>query len=169
MSDAFNRACEDAQEEYGNDSYNGQINNCQLAGDVTHKRGQFKEDDFFHEHILENVGKREVKGYCERKPKHNTNKIQSVVKNFPQKGTRKWITKYQAINSYTDEVVAEDVSQTGCIKKGRDYVEVNPNVRLVIKITKQLVGGTRKVAEIQYKKASNEKNGLYTFVGWAPE
>jgi hypothetical protein len=169
MSEAFSKAVEEAREEHGNDSYNGEINNCSLAGDVTHKRGEFKEDDFFHNWILDNTDKRDVKGYCQRKPRLNGNKIRSVVKNYPQKGTRKWVTKYLALNKWTGEVVAEDESQTRCIKKGRAYVDKHNKVSIEIQISKRLVDGVTKVADIEYKAAADEKPGLYTFVGWAPE
>ena len=169
MSDAFQNACEEAREEYGNDSYNGQINNCQLAGDVTHKRGEFKEDDFFYDWILDNTDRRDVKGYCVRKPKHNTNKIQSVVTNYPQKGARKWVTKYIVIDKWKGHTVAEADSQTAAIKKARDYVEADHHARAEVQIQKTLVGGKNKVADVEYKKAADEREGLYTFVGWAPE
>jgi len=170
MSDAFNRACEDAQEEYGNDSYNGQINNCEFAGDLTYKRKEFKSEGAFIDWIIETYPeKREVHGFCSKKPITNTNKIKTVVTNYPQKGTRKWVTKYLALNKWNGEVVCEAESQTECIKKARAYVEKNPNIMLEVQIQKILAGGKNKVADINYKKASKESHGTYTFVGWAPE
>ena len=169
MADAFKNAQEEAREEYGNDSYNGQINNCSLVGDVSHKQGEFKEQDFFHTWILDNTNKRDVKGYCSRKPVTNTNKIKTVVTNYPQKGTRKWVTNYIGVTAFDGDVICEDISQTECIRKAREYVENNPNKRVEIQIRKVLIGGKVKVADINYKQASNEKAGQYTFVGWAPE
>jgi hypothetical protein len=169
MADAFANAQEEAREEYGNDSYNGQINNCSLVSDVTHKRGSFKEEDFFHDWILDNTNKRDVKGYCVRKPKLNTNKIKTIVTNHPQKGARKWVTKYIALDKWEGTAVCEAESQTECIKKARAYVEKHPNIRLEVQIQKTLVGGKNKVADIEYKNASDEKEGMYRFVGWAPE
>ena len=169
MQNAFRNAQEEAREEYGNDSYNGQINNCELDGDVTHKRGEFKEDDFFHDWILDNTNKRDVKGYCVREPKGNKNKTKSVVTNYPQKGTRKWSTWYLIHNSWTDEILGGDASQTEAIKKARAYVEKHPNINIDVRITKKLDEGQIKVADVKYKKASDEREGLYTFIGWAPE
>jgi hypothetical protein len=170
MSDAFNKAVEEANDEYGHQQgYSGEINNCELVGDVTHRRGEFKEDDFFHQWILDNTDKRDVKGYCARKPVTNSNKIKTVVTNYPQKGTRKWVTKYIALDKWTGTAVCEADSQTECIKKARAYVEKHPDKMLEVQIQKTLVGGKNKVADINYKKASKEKPGLYTFVGWAPE
>lgn len=169
MTDAFRRAQERAQEEYGNDSYNGQINNCSLVGDVTDKQHQFKEQDYFHTWILNNTGKRDVKGYCISKPVVNNNKIKTVVTNFPQKGTRKWETLYVGVTKFDGNQVCSDASQTECIKKARAWVEKNPDKQVDVTIRKKLTEGKNLVASINYKKATNEKDGLYCFVGWAPE
>jgi hypothetical protein len=170
MQDAFKRAQEEATEEYGyQQGYSGHINCCELDGDVTHKRGSFAEEDYFHQWILNNTSKRDVKGYCITEPVVNTNKIKTVVTNFPQKGTRKWETVYVAFSNRDGCAIHTDISQTNCIKKAREYVEKNPNVSIHIEIRKRLVGSQTRVATIDYKKATNEKDGLYCFVGWAPE
>ena len=170
MQDAFRNAQKEAEDEYGHQQgYSGHINCCSLDSDVTHRRGDFEEDDYFHSWILDNTHKRDVKGYCISKPVVNTNKIKTVVTNFPQKGTRKWETVYIAVTKWDRNQVCEDVSQTQCIKKAREYVEKNPTIQLDVIISKRLVGDQTKVATIDYKKATNEKDGLYCFVGWAPD
>jgi hypothetical protein len=170
MQDAFRKAKAEADDYYGHqEGYSGAINNCELAGDVTHKKGGFDEDDYFHQWILDNTEKRDVKGYCKTPPVTNTNKIKTVVTNYPQKGTRKWVTKYRGVDKWEGDVVCEADSQTECIKQARAYVEKNPNKMIEVQIHKALEGGKFKVADINYKKASNEKDGLYVFVGWAPE
>lgn len=165
MQDAFQKAQRIAEREYGDDLYNGQINNCSLIGDVSSKRSNFAEDDYFETWILDNTSKRDVKGYCTSKPIENNNKIKTVVENFPQVGTRKWITKYFGIEKFTGTSVCNDVSQTECIKKARIYVEKHPDSNIDIVIKKVLEEGHTKVATITYKKAINEKNGTYVFVG----
>ena len=35
IHEAFKIACEEAREDYGNDTYNGKINNCEFVGDLT--------------------------------------------------------------------------------------------------------------------------------------
>jgi len=170
MQDAYRSLVNEAKEEHGSDPYNGEINNCELSGDITHRRSDFKDEGKFIDWIIEDKAqKREVYGFCVKKPVSNTNQIKTVVTNFPQKGTRKWITKYIALDKWEGNVVCEAESQTECIKKARAYVEQHPNIRVEVQIQKTLVGGKNKVADIEYKKASNEKLGTYTFVGWAPE
>jgi len=167
MADAFKRAKEAAEEEYGHQQgYSGAINCCELVGDVTHKQGDFDEQDFFHTWILDHTSKREVKGYCINKPIVNNN---TVVTNYPQKGARKWETIYVGVTKFDGNQVCSDASQTECIKKARAWVEKNPNKEVNIMIKKKLIEGNNLVASIKYKKASDEKDGLYCFVGWAPE
>jgi hypothetical protein len=166
IKEAFRNAQEEAQEEYGTDSYNGSINNCYLTKDVSSKRPTMHPTELY-DYIIERVDKREVMGWCENAPKLNENKIKSQVKNFPQEGARKWVTVYQAIKPWSNEVVAEDKTQTGCIKKARAYVERHKG-SLEIIITKRLESGKEKCATVSYKKAAGEKNGKYVFVGMAP-
>ena len=169
IQEAFNNAQEEAQEEYGSDSYNGQINNCQFMKDVTHKVGDFDEDDHLYEWIIGRANKREVYGYCTQDPITNHNKTKSEVKNIPQHGSRKWETRYVGVGHYDDTEYVSAKTQTEAIKKARAHVEKNPGLRLKIKVTKVLTQGEQVCAEIKYKKSSKERLGSYTFVGWAPE
>jgi len=171
MADAFRKLQIDAEEEYGNDSYNGEINNCSLLGDVSNQRHKFDEDDHFEEWIYNNkISKRDAVGYCTQNPVANTNKIKTTVTNYPQKGTRKWETRYVAESLTSDKYIGiSEKSQTDAIKKARAYVEKHPEVRLRINITKVLVGAETKVAAIEYKKAGKESDGHYTFIALAPE
>lgn len=167
MREAFDNAVKDADDYYGHqEGYSGSINTCSLTKDVTHlykSMGRNKLED----HIIENTNKREVWGYCIEEPKTNNNKIKSVVENYPQHGTRKWKTIYQAVDEWSGDVKATADSQTECIKKARAYVEKNPDTTLVIKIAKVLETGNQKCAKVKYKKATNERLGKYVFVGWA--
>ena len=169
MRDAFKNAVEEANEYYGHqEGYSGAINTCELVKDVTSKRPTMHPDDL-ERWIIDNTGKREVMGYCARQPKLNENKIKTQVINTPQKGTRKWVTKYHGVDRWTGNIVVRADKQTECIKKARAYVEKNPNSTIVIEIAKELAEGNRKCAEIKYKKAAGEKDGLYVFAGWAAE
>jgi len=172
MRDAFNNAVQDANEEYGHqEGYSGAINNCELVGDVGKERHRFQEDDHFEEWILENkASKREVYGYCTQNPVTNNNKIKTVVHNIPQKGTRKWETRYVAQARYGDSnPCINEKTQTEAIKKARAFVEKNPSAAVKVVITKILVKGGSVCASIDYKKATGERDGCYTFVGYAPE
>lgn len=172
MQDAFNNAQREAEEEYGHQQgYSGAINCCDLVRDVTNKFNNFSEEDDFEEWILSHTNKRDVYGYCTNKPITNKNKVKTVVHNIPQKGTRKWETRYVAEdrNGQYNNFHISEKTQTEAIKKARAYVEKNPNARLEITITKELVEGNTTCAKIDYKKASNERNGHFVFVGFAPE
>lgn len=167
MQDAFKNACEEADDYYGHqEGYSGAINTCHLVKDVSSKRPSMHPDDL-QRWIIDNTGKREVMGYCESPPKRNENKIKTVVENTPQHGTRKWVTVYEAVESWDGIVVATASTQTECIKKARTWVEKNPNKTVVIKIAKKLQEGNTECARIKYKKAAGEKDGVYVFAGWA--
>lgn len=166
IQEAFRYAVEEAELEYGRDPYNGAINHCDLTKDVSHLKKTMSLDKL-HQYMVNNTSKRCVMGYCKEKPILNTNKTKSTVLNFPQKGTRKWQTIYQAID-WQGKVYAEKKSQTECIKEARKFVEKNPNLSLDIVISKKLVDGRTKCASISYKSSKKERLGTYVFVGWAP-
>lgn len=166
IQEAFGNAQEEAEEKYGNDSYNGAINNCSLIGDYTSKRPTMHPDELA-ELILSKTDNREVIGYCLQQPKLNENKIKTQVQNFPQQGARKWVTIYKAVD-WSGKEVARDKKQTGCIKKARAYVEKHINVTLDIIISKELETGNSKCATISYKPAAGERLGKYLFIGMAP-
>jgi len=168
INEAFKNAQKEAEEEHGRDSYNGAINNCSFIRDVTNKLGQFSESDYLDEWIIDNTNKRDVMGYCINDPKPNLNKTKSHVERIPQKGTRKWVTKYEAYNLYSDEVYATADKLDECISKARTLVEKGSINSVDIRITKQLEVGNTKCARVNYKKSKNEKSGTYVFVGFAP-
>jgi hypothetical protein len=125
--------------------------------------------DELEQWMINNTHKREVMGYCVRQPKVNENKIKTKVDNIPQKGTRKWTTEYHGVEKYSRDILVSARTQAECIKKARAYVEKNPDTTIVIEIAKTLAEGNRKCAEVTYKKAAGEKDGLYVFAGWAAE
>lgn len=169
INDAFKNAQKEAEEEYGRDIYNGAINNCSFIRDVTNKLGQFSESDHLDEWIINNTNKREIMGYCINEPKLNTNKTKSHVERIPQKGTRKWVTKYEAYNIYNhDEVYVTADKLDDCISKARNLIEKGSISSLDVRITKQLEVGNTKCARVNYKKSKNERSGTYIFVGFAP-
>jgi hypothetical protein len=165
MQEAFANLQKEAEEEYGSDPYNGEINNCFLQGD---KSSQYKSKDELINYVRDKTGKRDAYGIVIEKPVGNTNKVKTQVDNTPQKGTRKWETVYQAEN-WLGDVILTAPSQTECIKKARAWVEKNPETQLRITIAKKLVVGNRECAVIKYKKAQGERLGTYFFAAWAPE
>lgn len=167
MQEAFKSACEEDNDYYGHqEGYSGGIHTCDLHKDVTPLL-KTKKMSALNDYISDNCDKREVWGYCIKEPVLNKNKVKSQVNVTPQKGTRKWVTIYKAVTAYEHVEVARDISQTACIKKAREYVEKNLEKTLEIIIAKELVGSNARCASITYKKATNEKLGLYQFVGWA--
>ena len=167
IKEAWKIACEQEREENGTDPYNGSMHHCELTKDVTSKKPTMLEEELV-QYMIDNSDKREVMGFCKEQPKANENKIKTVVENFPQKGTRKWKTVYQAVNSWTDEVCVTAEKQTECITKARAYIEKHPDVTLTIRIVKELTEGNSQCAKIKYKPASNERLGTYVFAGMAP-
>lgn len=170
MSEAWKIAQEEAEEEHGHEQgYSGNLNCCEFEEDVTYKLRNMSPKKL-EQWMYDNVEKREAYGYCKVKPKGNTNKTKSVVKNIPQKGTRKWETVYIAEtmgwNGGMERVRAS--TQTECVKKARAWVEKNPDQSLSIRITKELTKGNIKCAEVSYKASKTESKGTYVFIGCAP-
>lgn len=167
IKDAFKRACEEDQDYFGHqEGYSGGIHTCWLQKDVTSML-KTKTQAQVEEYIADNANKRDAWGFCIDQPVTNKNKVKSQVDVTPQKGTRKWETIYKAVTTWDEREVARDKSQTNCIKKARAYVEANPDVSLKVIIAKELVEGNSQCATVNYKKAKDEKLGLYRFVAWA--
>lgn len=162
--EAFERLQNEDAYEYGHDSYNGGFNN------VTILLAEVKE-------LPEDIGKRYAVGRCIRKPVQNTNKVKSEVKAFPNKGERTWVTEYYTEPSPLCALRNEekhiptfiDTHQEKCIEKARQYVEKNPGIELEVHIRKVLKGKVTKVAEVKYKPSSDEKEGIWEFIGGCPE
>lgn len=167
INDAFERACKEDSDYYGHqEGYSGGLHTCELHKDVTSLL-KTKGMNELNDYIADNCNKRDAWGYCIEQPIENKNKVKSQVDVTPQKGARKWETIYKAVTSWEGKEVARDKSQTACIKKARVYVEANPNSSIKVIITKELIEGNAQCATVTYKKSTNEKLGLYQFVGWA--
>jgi len=158
LQSAFKRLQDECREEYGGDIYNGEWNNCQGVREVS--AAEFDKCDDMSKY-------QPAIAKCIRKPIVNTNKIKTVVTNYPVTGTRKWVTKYQATtyrNNYA-EMVVDELTQGAAIKKARAWVEKYPEDNLTVHIAKVLEGQKTMVAKIDYKSASNEKNGTWEIYG----
>tara|TARA_R110000868_G_scaffold5681_3_gene33590 strand:+ start:1047 stop:1595 length:549 start_codon:yes stop_codon:yes gene_type:complete len=166
INEAWEQAVENANEYSGHqEGYSGDLNTCDFTRDLTSKLKSMSETEL-KIYIYEKCPKWEAWGYCRKKPILNKNKIKTVVKTNPQKGTRIWKTVYQGKNRYGDIVVTSD-SQTECIKKVRAYVEKNPMYPIDIVISKVITNGNTKCATVEYKKSSGETMGEYVFIGLA--
>jgi hypothetical protein len=165
MKEAFKELCYEAEEETGKDAYSGGINNCVLCADIS-----YMDSSKAIEYALDNAEKREVYGWCVKKPVENTNKSKTKVTRNPNIGTRIWKTYYVAreIWGNKSKVHAKSEKLAECINKAREIVEKYRSISLEITIEKELVKGETLCATVNYKKSSNQKQGVYRFVGYAP-
>jgi hypothetical protein len=159
LKDAWDSAVEEDTYDRGHDYYNSSIRSCsppRLVPKIT------KELEY-------GLSKGYALAELIKAPVANTNKVKSEVTNFPCKAARVWETEYYAIERFsTNSPNITDPSQTECIRKARAYVEANPNSSLEIHIRKKLVKQSTKVAEINYKKSSNESDGTWNIVAATP-
>lgn len=168
MREALSTAQDQARSMYGDDYYNGRINNCSLVRDVTDKYNAMskKQKSNYVDQIMCDADKGEVYGVCLTRPKESTRKQKTKVERFPQKGARKWVTKYVVEDYRSDKKVGEWEDQGTAIKEARAYTE-RTGKRTAIEITKVLLGGKTLVANVTPIQG-NGKQGLYMFFGSAP-
>ena len=166
IGQAWNNLYEYAEEYSGHqEGYSGDFNSCDFTKDVSDKL-QHMTTKQLNAYIEDNVPKREAWGYCIKKPVSNQNKIKSKVTPIVQKGTRSWVTVYEAID-YNGNIVESASTLTACIKKARAYVEKNTVRKLEIVISKRLQSGNQKCSIIEYKNSTTELDGEYYFIGLA--
>ena len=168
MREALRTAQDKARSMYGDDYYNGEINNCSLIRDVTNTFMSMskKQKSLYIDDKMDSADKGEVYGVCIVQPKTSSLKTKTKVERFPQKGARKWVTKYVVEDYHNDKKVGEWEDQTTAIKEARAYTERTGN-RTSIEITKVLLGGQVRVANVMSIKG-NAKQGKYMFFGSAP-
>jgi hypothetical protein len=158
LQEAFKELQNEDESEYGQDIYSGRWNNCQGVREVS-------PSEFDKRYAESDISKHEVAiAKCVQKPIGNTNKVKTQVTNYPNKGARKWVTKYVA-ETWDRGIIVEEESQTEAIKKARLYVDKHPDVTLTVHITKKLVSSPTKVAVIGYKPAKNERDGVWEIFG----
>ena len=106
--------------------------------------------------------------WCTNRPIGNNMKTKTTVTNYPIKETRKWVTVYEARDRRYMNVYVSEEKQTLAIKKARQIVEKDPTLNLEIHIVKKLINSNTKVAEINYKKSSKERDGRWEVKGCLP-
>jgi hypothetical protein len=166
MNQAYNNACEDANDEYGHQQgYSGQINATHGYSDRTShfKASGLSLSDYIDKY--QNSFDSEACGICIKEPKANTNKIQSVVKHEVFKGTRKWELVYVVTTLGGDEIAVKD-NKADAVKVARAHTEKTRKCT-DIHIERKLVGSNSRVATIEYKGSTNEQQGTYVFFGLA--
>lgn len=155
LGEAFKELQDSDREELGNDYYSGGWNNASGIKEVSWDTFNNGEPDK-HE---------DAWAVCTRKPVGNNMKTKTTVTNFPAKGTRKWVTKYVVDDPRWGSHIISELKQTEAIKKARNLVEKNPSWKLEVYITKELEGQNSKVAQINYKKSSTERDGAWDIKG----
>lgn len=168
MQEAWKLVRENAEKESGRAAYNGDFNTTSFTKDVTRKYHSIKGAENQKEWIEDAVPKWETWGVCLKERVYNNNKIKSTVERNPQKGSRKWVTKYVGIDDWTKEEIAEADTLQECIKKTRAVCEkeASPRAKFKVEIRKKLLKANEyHCATIKYKQSKTESKGTYLFVG----
>ena len=169
MQDAYRNACNEAEEEYGHQQgYNGTISTTSGYRDLTSefKRSGKSLNDFVSQK-LDTMSKRDCAAITLEEGKANTNKVKSKVNHIVTKGTKKWVLYYVVETRSGDEIGAKK-TKGDAVKIARTHTEKTQE-RTYIKMEKRLEGVSSRVAEIEYKHSTTEKEGKYYFFGWAAE
>lgn len=168
MSEAYRNAVDDAETEYGHDSYNGTISTTSGFVDVTQ---DFKRSgdtlSAFVDKTIDGASKwGRCFGICTEEPVVNNNKVKSKVDHVITKGTRKWTLEY-VVYTCGENKIKSFPTKTEAIKFARNYSEKN-KTDVFINMEKR-VSGNATVAKVSYKSSNKEKPGRYLFYGWAAE
>jgi len=171
--EAYNRACEIAEDEYGyQDGYNDTISTTNGFRDETelYKKSKFNNVSAYINSRFGNMSKRDCSAICVVQPKANTNKTKSQVEHIVTPGTKKWVLKYEVEEYYgdSDNVIASCPQKGDAVKMARAYTEKTGTTTAVI-MRKVLVGPKPTVAKITYKKSTTERDGEWIFFGYAAE
>jgi len=167
-NDAYNRAVEDANDEYGHqEGYSGAINSSGGCRDITK---EFKASGktmakFINEQIDSLTKFDGARAICVEEPIANDNKIKTQVEHVVTPGTKKWVLTY--IVHHGDSRIASAVTKGDAVKRARAYSEKN-QCSTTIKMERCLNNASHSlVAKITYKKATKERDGRWIFFGWA--
>ena len=166
LRDAYDTAVADAEQEYGHqEGYSGEINSTGSLKDLTDefKRSKKQLSQFMAE-ALDGCPKWMCYAVCTEEAIGNKNKTKSQVKHVVTPGTKKWVLKY-VVHSSSGNIGAFN-TKGDAVKAARAHTEKHLGTT-VIDMEKRLEKGSSKVAEITYKKATNEREGKWIFFGIA--
>lgn len=161
FSSEWKKVQEEDLDDRGSDYYSGSlshVNNIKLVSKKDFEKYQEGELD---------LSKGDAVYYCQKEPKGNSNKIKSIVERFPQKGTRKWVTKYALYPRDREHSLGSYDKQEEAVKRAREYSEKN-NCRVDVHIEKHLKEGPTKVATTNYKPSSSQKDGIWEIYAELP-
>ena len=167
-NDAYNRAVEQAEAEYGHqEGYSGAINSSAGFGDITKEFKASKKslDKFIDEQIDKLTKFDGARAVCIEEPVENKNKTKSQVEHIVTPGTKKWVLTYII---YCDgSRINSAVTKGEAVKMARAYSEKHQRTTM-IKMERRLEKDAHAlVAKVTYKKSSTEKEGRWVFFGWA--
>ena len=168
LSDAYERAVENATREYGDDPYNGTISTTNGVTDVTQSFKRSKKELYaFIDAEWDRFSKRDCAAICVEEPKGNTNKVKSQVDHIVTPGTKKWVLRY-VVRKYNHNDLSSHATKGDAVKAARTYTEKTQD-QTTIHMVKQLEKCSDQVAKISYKKSTSEKEGRWVLFGWAAE
>lgn len=168
VKEAYDNAVDRAEREYGHqEGYSGAINSSAGYRDVTDKWNASKKDlDRYIRERMEVLTKfNGAEAICVEKPVTNNNKIKTQVDHIVEKGTKKWVLKFVAKSDYKG-TIGSYKTKGEAVSAARKYTEQSGNSSYV-EMHKELEKGSTVTARINYKKATNEKDGRWIFYGWA--
>lgn len=167
VQDAYNRAVERAEEEYGHQQgYSGEIN-CSIGyKDVTKEwKASKKTLDQFIADKSDDLSKHQAaQAICIEEPIANKNVIKSQVEHIVTPGTKKWVLKY-VVSGYDGDISSHD-TKGSAVTAARAYTEKYLS-STVIKMEKRIEKSNAVVAKITYKRSSTERDGRWVFFGVA--
>ena len=168
LSDAYEKAVENATREYGDDPYNGTISTTNGVTDVTQSFKRSKKELYaFIDAEWDRFSKRDCAAICVEEPKGNTNKVKSQVDHIVTPGTKKWVLRY-VVRKYNGYDLSSHATKGDAVKAARTYTEKTQE-QTTIHMEKHLEKGSDQVAKITYKKSTSEKDGRWVLFGWAAE
>jgi hypothetical protein len=168
LSDAYDRAVENATREYGDDPYNGTVSTTNGVTDVTQSFKRSKKEVYaFIDSEWDRFSKRDCAAICLEEPKTNTNKVKSQVDHIVTSGTKKWVLKY-VVRKYNHNDLSSHATKGDAVKAARTYTEKTQE-QTTIHMVKVLEKCSDQVAKISYKKSTSEKDGRWLLFGWAAE
>lgn len=166
--DAYNRAVEAAEDEYGHqEGYSGQINSSHGFRDITSEfKASKKSMNQFIDEQMDKLSKHDgARAICIEQPVANTNVTKSQVEHIVTPGTKKWILTYIVYRG--ESRIASAVTKGEAVKRAREYSEKN-QCTTTVKIERRLEKDSHAlVAKVTYKPSSKEKEGRWVFFGWA--
>jgi hypothetical protein len=167
MQEAFSDLQEEARDEYGDDIYNGKINNCSGIVDGTREylESKLSLTDFIDKKLEDMTKFESGIGIAIKKPVVNKNKVKTKVDHIVTPGTKKWILKYKVEDkSGKDYKVRSFLTKGEAVNYAREMAEKTRG-HYEIRMVKELEKDVSKVAEISYKPSKDEAQGQFVFFG----